>query len=130
MPRIPLTAQALAAAMNAELYRRGVPAFVRVLAVVRAPAGEGVDGADWTFSLERSPVPLHDDGTATRYAEALFRYEDEVDAVARWAAERFDAVWEADAPRLAIFIPAPEPEAPRVPRIGEPVAMENGTGGD
>jgi hypothetical protein len=130
MPRIPLTAQALAAAMNAELYRRGVPAFVRVLAVVRAPAGEGVDCADWTFSLERSPVPLHDDATAARYAEALFSYEDEVDAVARWAAERFQAVWEAAAPRGPAFIPAPEPAAPHVPRIGERVAAENGTGGE
>lgn len=127
MPRIPLTAHALAAAMNAELYRRGVPAFVRVLAVVRAPGGEGVDGADWTFSLERSPVPLHDDATAARYAEALFRHEDEVDAVARWAAERFQAVWEAEVPREAIFIPAPEP---RVSRIGGTVAAENGTGGE
>lgn len=130
MPRIPLTVQALAAAMNAELYRRGVPAFVRVLAVVRAPAGEGVRGADWTFSLERSPVPMHDDGTAARYAEGLFRYEDEVDAVARWAAERFDAVWEADPPRLAIFIPAPEPARLRVPRFGERVGAENRTGGE
>jgi hypothetical protein len=130
MPRIPVSAQALAAAMNAELYRRGVPAFVRVLAVVRTPAGEGVDGADWTFSLERSPVPMHDDTTAERYAEALFRYEDEVDAVARWAAERFEAAWEAEAPRVPIFIPAPEPGVPCVPRIGERVVAENGTGGE
>jgi hypothetical protein len=130
MPRIPLSAQALAAAMNAELYRRGVPAFVRVQAVVRAPAAEGVDGADWMFSLERSPVPLHEDATATRYAEALFRYEDEVDAVARWAAERFEAAWEQEAPRGAVFIPAPEPGVPRAPRIGERVAAENGTGGE
>jgi hypothetical protein len=128
MPRIPLSAAALAAAMNAELYRRGVPAFVRVQAVVRAPAGEGVDGGDWTFALERSPVPLHEDATAARYAEALFRHEDEVDAVARWAAERFEAVWEAEAPRGAVFIPAPEPGVPRVPRIGQPVAAENRTG--
>ena len=83
MPRIPLSAQALAAAMNAELYRRGVPAFVRVVEVVRAPEGEGTGGADWTFALERSPVPLHGDDTAARYAQALFRYDDEVDAVAR-----------------------------------------------
>ncbi|HEX6372696.1 MAG TPA: hypothetical protein VF006_27495 [Longimicrobium sp.] len=130
MPRIPLTAQALAAAMNAELYRRGVPAFVRVDAVVRVPAGEGAEGADWTFSLERSPVPLHDDATAARYAEALFRYEAEVDAVARWAAERFQAEWEEEAPRGPVFIPAPEPGVPRVPRVGEPVAAENGTGGE
>jgi hypothetical protein len=130
MPRIPLSAQALAAAMNAELYRRGVPAFVRVEAVVRAPAGEGADGAGWTFSLERSPVPLHDDPTAARYAEALFRYEDAVDAVAAWAAERFQAVWEEEAPRGPVFIPAPEPGVPRVPRIGERVAAENGTGGE
>ena len=129
MPRIRVSA-ALAAAMNAELYRRGVPAFVRVEAVVRAPAGEGVEGGDWTFSLERSPVPLHDDSTAARYAEALFRYEDEVNAVARWAAARFEAAWEAEAPRGAVFIPAPEPEVPRVPRIGEPVVAENGTGGE
>lgn len=130
MPRIPLSAQALAAAMNAELYRRGVPAFVRVDAVVRAPAGEGVDGGDWRFSLERSPVTLHDDATAARYARALFRHEDAVDAVARWAAERFQAVWEAEVPRAAVFIPAPEPGVSRVPHIGEPVAAENGTGGE
>jgi hypothetical protein len=130
MPRIPLSAQALAAAMNAELYRRGVPAFVRVQTVVQAPAGEGVDGADWTFSLERSPVPLHEDATAARYAEALFRYEDEVDTVARWAAERFEAAWEEKAPRGPVFIPAPEPGVSRVPRIGKPVAAENGTGGE
>jgi len=130
MPRIPVSAQALAAAMNAELYRRGVPAFVRVEAVVRAPAGEGVDGGGWTFSLERSPVPLDDDATAARYAEALFRYEDPVDAVARWAAERFEAAWEAEAPTGAVFIPAPEPAVPGVPRISQTVAAENGTGGE
>ena len=130
MPRIPLSAQALAAAMNAELYRRGVPAFVRVEAVVRAPAGEGADGAGWTFSLERSPVPLHDDTTAVRYAQALFRYEDQVDAVAAWAAERFEAVWEEAVPRGPVFIPAPETWVPRVPRIGERVAAENRTGGE
>ena len=130
MPRIPLSAQALAAAMNAELYRRGVPAFVRVEAVVRAPAGEGTDGADWTFSLERSPVPLHDDAAAARYAEALFRYQDEVDAVAAWAAARFEAVWEEEAPRGRVFIPAPEPGVARVSRIGERVAAENRTGGE
>jgi hypothetical protein len=130
MPRIPLSAQALAAAMNAELYRRGVPVFVRVDAVVRAPAGEGVGGGDWTFSLERSPVPLDDDTTAARYADSLFRHEDDVDAVARWAAERFQALWEAEAPRGPIFIPAPEPGALGVARIGEPVAAENGTGGE
>lgn len=130
MPRIPLSAQALAAAMNAELYGRGVPAFVRVDAVVRAPAGEGVGGGDWTFSLERSPVPLDDDATAARYAGALFRHEDDVDAVARWAAERFQAVWEAEVPRGPVFIPAPEPGVPRIPRIGAPVAAEHGTGGE
>lgn len=130
MPRIPLSPQALAAAMNAELYRRGVPAFVRVEAVVRAPAGEGTAGAGWTFSLERSPVPLHDDTVAARYADALFRYEDEVGAVAAWAAERFQAAWEEEAPRVPVFIPAPEPGVPRVPRIGERVAAENGTGGE
>jgi hypothetical protein len=129
MPRTPLSAQALAAAMNAELFRRGVPAFVRVEAVVRAPAGEGADGADWTFSLERSPVPLQDDATAARFARALFRWENEVDAVARWAAERFAVAWEEPGPRAAVFIPAPDP-VPRVPRPGEPVAAENGTGGE
>ncbi|HYR10606.1 MAG TPA: hypothetical protein VEQ60_22710 [Longimicrobium sp.] len=116
--------------MNAELYRRGVPAFVRVQTVVRAPAGEGVEGGDWTFALERSPVPLHDDATAERYAEALFGYEAEVEAVARWAAERFQAAWEEEAPREAIFIPAPSPGVPRVPRIGQPVAAEHRTGGE
>jgi hypothetical protein len=130
MSRIPVSAQAVAAAMNAELYGRGVPAFVRVEAVVRAPAGEGIDGADWTLSLERSPVPLHDDATAARYAEALFRYEDAVDAVAQWAADRFQVAWKEEAPRRAVFIPAPEPGAARVPRIGERVAAENGTGGE
>jgi hypothetical protein len=129
MPRTPVSAQALAAAMNAELYRRGVPAFVRVEAVVRAPAGEGADGADWTFSLERSPVPLQDDATAERYARALFRYEDEVDAVARWAAERFAVAWAEEGSRGALFIPAPQAE-PRVPRKGDRVAAENGTGGE
>ncbi len=126
MPRIPLSAQALAAARNAELYRRGVPAFVRVQAVVRAPAGVGVEGGDWTFSLERSPVPLHDDGTAARYAGALFRHEDAMDAVARWAAERFEVVWEMEAPREAVFIPRAGAGVSRVPRIGEPVAAESG----
>lgn len=130
MPRIPLNAQALAAAMNAELYRRGVPAFVRVDAVVRAPAGEGAAGGGWTFSLERSPVPLHDDATAARYAQALFRYEAPVQAVAEWAAERFAVPWEDEAPRGAVFIPAPEPAGRRVPKVAEPVAAKNGTGGE
>lgn len=130
MPRIPLSAQALAAAMNAELYRRGVPAFVRVQEVVRAPAGEGVGGGDWTFSLERSPVPLHDDATAARYAQALFLYDGQVDAVGHWAAERFAVAWDGDDARGAVFIPAPEPAAPRVPRRGEPVGAKNGTGGE
>lgn len=130
MPRIPLSAQALAAAMNAELYRRGVPAFVRVQAVVRVPAGEGIDGGDWTFALERSPVPLHGDDTAARYAQALFRYDDEVDAVARWAAERFAVTWDEEPACGAVFIPAPEPAVPRSPHRGEPVAAEKGTGGE
>ncbi|HEX5871656.1 MAG TPA: hypothetical protein VFY65_14615, partial [Longimicrobium sp.] len=60
----------------------------------------------------------------------LFRYEDELDAVARWAAERFEAVWEAEAPRVPVFIPAPEPDVRRVPRIGERVGAENRTGGE
>ena len=128
MPRLTLTAQALAAAMNAELYRRGVPAFVRVGDVVRAPAGEGTGGADWTFAVERSPVPLHDDATAARYAEALFAYEDEVHAVAEWAVQRFAVAWDP-VPRGPVFIPCPEP-APQPPAIGEPVAAENGTGGE
>ena len=128
MPRIPLSAQALQAALNAELYRRGVPAFVRVEAVVRAPAGEGADGADWTFSLQRSPVPLHDDATAARYAAALFASEEVVDDLGRWAAARFQPVWEEEPPRAALFIPAPGPGV-RVPR-GKPVGAESGTGGE
>jgi hypothetical protein len=130
MSRIPLSAAALAAAMNAELYRRGVPAFVRVQAVVRAPAAEGVEGGDWTFSLERSPVSLDDDATAARYAEALFRHEEAVDAVAQWAAERFEAVWEDEVPRAPVFIPAPETGVPRMPRIAQPVPAQNRTGGE
>lgn len=128
MPRLTLSAQALAAAMNAELYRRGVPAFVRVGDVVRAPAGEGTGGGDWSFALERSPVPLHDDETAARYAEALFAYEDEVDAVSRWAAERFAVAWDP-VPRGPVFIPSPAPVL-SPPEKGEPVAAENGTGGE
>jgi hypothetical protein len=128
MPRLTLSPQALAAALNAELYRRGVPAFVRVGDVVRAPSGEGRGGTDWTFSLERSPVPLHDDATAARYAEALFRYEDEVHAVAEWAVQRFAVAWDA-APRGPVFIPCPEP-AGFPPEKGEPVAAENRTGGE
>jgi hypothetical protein len=128
MPRLTLSAQALAAAMNAELYRRGVPAFVRVRDVVRAPAGEGTGGADWTFALERSPVPLHDDATAARYAEALFRYEDEVHAIAEWAVQRFAVAW-YPVPRGPVFIPSPGPVL-QPPQRGEPVPAENGTGGE
>lgn len=128
MRRIALSASELAAALNAELYRRGVPAFVRVGEVVRAPAGEGAGGEDWTFSLERSPVPLHDDGTAACYAEALFRYEAEVEALAEWAAARFCVAWDP-APRRAVFIPSPEP-AVRPPQPGRPVGAENTTGGE
>lgn len=123
MYRITLSAQALAAAMNAELYRRGVPSFVRVDAVVRAPAGEGAGGADWAFSIERSPVPLHDDATAARYAQALFGFERQVDEVARWAVDRFSVAWD-EAPRPAVFVPsethgapATKPDAP-VPSAG------------
>lgn len=128
MHRITLSAQALAAAMNAELYRRGVPAFVRVDAVVRAPAGEGAGGADWAFSIERSPVPLHDDATAARYADALFGFERQVDEVARWAADRFSVAWE-EAPRPAVFIPAEVHGAP-APRPVDAVPAENGSAGD
>ena len=129
MPRITLSASALAAAMNAELYRRGVPAFVRVGAVVRAPAGEGTGGADWAFGVERSPVPLDDEATAQRYAAALFSWDDEVDAVARWAAERFAVAWGDQAPRGAVFIPAPEP-AVHPARRGEPVGARKAAGGE
>jgi hypothetical protein len=128
MPRLTLSAQALVAAMNAELYRRGVPAFVRVLGVVRAPAGQGTGGSDWTFALERSPVPLHDDGTAARYAEALFGYEEEVADVAEWAAERFAVAWD-EVPRVAVFIPSPPHGAPTRP-ADAPVAAEKTTGGE
>ncbi|HEY0020431.1 MAG TPA: hypothetical protein VGC13_29305 [Longimicrobium sp.] len=129
MPRITLSASALAAALNADLYRRGVPAFVRVDQVVRAPAGEGVDGADWVFGLERSLVPLDDDATAERYATALFTWEDEVDAAARWAAQRFAIAWDEDAPREAVFIPAPEPAA-HPARRGRPVGARKAAGGE
>lgn len=115
--------------MNAELYRRGVPAFVRVGQVVRAPAGEGIDGADWAFGLERSPVPLDDDATAERYAAALFTWEDEVDATAQWAAERFAVAWDEEAPHGAVFIPAPEPAA-HPARRGEPVGARKAAGGE
>lgn len=126
MSRIALNASALAAAMNAELYRRGVPAFLRVDKIVRAEP----QGAEWTFSLERSPVPLDDDATADRYADGLFRWEDEVDAVAAWAAERFTVAWEdAAPPRGEIFIPAPEPAA-RPAHRGAAVGAENRTGGE
>jgi hypothetical protein len=128
MPRIALSAQAVAAAMNAELYRRGVPAFVRVVEVVRAPAGEGTGGMDWTFAMERSPVPLHDDSTAARFAAAFFGYERDVGAVAEWAAERFDVTWE-EAPRAAVFIPSPEHGAP-FPAPATPVPAEKTTGGE
>lgn len=125
MSRIALNASALAAAMNAELYRRGVPAFVRVDRIVRAEP----HGAEWTFSLERSPVPLDDDATAERFAAGLFRWEDEVDAVAAWAAERFTVAWEDDeAPRGEILISAPEPAAR--PAHRETVGAKNRTGGE
>jgi hypothetical protein len=124
MSRIAINPSALAAAMNAELYRRGVPAFVRVGRIVRAEPR----GAEWTFSLERSPVPLDDDETAERFAAGLFRWEDEVDAVARWAAERFTVAWDEPAQRREIFIPAPEPAAR--PAHREAVGAENGTGGE
>ncbi len=113
--------------MNAELYRRGVPAFVRVVEVVRAPAGE--NGVDWTFALERSPVPLHDDATAARYAEALFSYEQAVDEVAAWAADRFAIAWDEAPARVAVFIPSPLHAAPPQP-AGAPVHAEKTTGGD
>lgn len=128
MPRLTLSAPALAAAMNAELYRRGVPAFVRVREVVRAPAGEGQRGGDWSFALERSPVPLDDDDTADRFAGALFAYEAQVAEVAAWAAARFDVAWDAAA-RGAVFIPSPVHGAPPAEK-GETVAVENGTGGE
>jgi hypothetical protein len=130
MPRLTLSAQAVAAAMNAELYRRGVPAFVRVAEVVPAAAGEGLGGTDWTFALERSPVPLHDDATTTRYAEALFGYEAEVEAVAAWAAERFAVAWDAAPAREAVFIPSPVHAGPPPRPAGAPVPAEKTTGGD
>jgi hypothetical protein len=127
MSRIALDASALAAAMNAELYRRGVPAFVRVDRIVRVGPGS----SEWTFSLERCPVPLEDDDMAARYAAGLFRWEDEVDAVAGWAAQRFTVVWDHAAARGEVFIPAPEPEAaPRPVHRKEPVGAKNGTGGE
>jgi hypothetical protein len=130
MLRLTLSAQAVAAAVNAELYRRGVPAFVRVADVVRAPAGEGTGGTEWTFALERSPVPLHDDATATRYAEALFAYEDQVEAVAAWAVERFAVAWDAAPAREAVFIPSPVHAARPPDRTGTPMPAERTTGGD
>lgn len=128
MRRITLSAQALAAEMNAELVRRGVPAFVRVAEIVRVPADAG--GADWTFALERSPVPLHDDGTAARFAEALFGYEGELDALAAWAADRFTVEWEPASAREAIFIPSPVHAGPSTQRRGARAGAENGAGGD
>lgn len=133
MRRIMLSASALAAAMNAELYRRGVPAFVRVGEVVRAPATDG--GAGWSFALERSPVPLHDDATATRFAEALFGYEAEVDAVAAWAADRFTVAWEPAPAREAVFIPSRLHGSPHRVRAsavpnGEPAASAEPTSAD
>ena len=128
MRRITLPANALVAAMNAELYRRGVPAFVRVAEVVRAPAEAGE--ADWSFALERSPVPLHDHATAGRFAEALFGYEVEVDAVAEWAAERFTVAWEEAPAREAVFIPSPVHAGAAPHRTVEPVAAEKTARGD
>lgn len=128
MPRLTLSAQALAAAMNAELYRRGVPAFVRFADVVRVPAGEGMDGADWDFALERSPVPLRADDTAARYAEALFGYADEVEEVAVWAAQRFAVAWDEAPRREAVFVPSPEHGVSAPARAGERVHAENRTG--
>jgi predicted 3-demethylubiquinone-9 3-methyltransferase (glyoxalase superfamily) len=113
--------------MNAELYRRGVPAFVRVLEVVRAPAMEGEP--DWSFALERSPVPLHDDDTAARYAEALFSYEREVDEVAAWAADRFAVAWDEAPARVAVFIPSPV-HAAYPQRAEAAVPAEKTAGGD
>ena len=130
MRPLTLSAPAVAAAMNAELYRRGVPAFVRVAEVVRAPAGQGTGGTDWSFALERTPVPLHDDATATRYAEALFAYEDEVAAVAEWAAERFAVAWEEAPARGAVFIPSPVHAGASPQPAGAPVPAQKTTGGD
>lgn len=113
--------------MNAELYRRGVPAFVRVVEVVRAPVGEG--GTDWTFALERSPVPLHEDATATRYAAALFSYEQEVDEVAAWAADRFAVDWDEVPARVPVFIPSPVHAAYPQPAEAA-LPAEKTTGGD
>ncbi len=113
--------------MNAELYRRGVPAFVRVLEVVRAPADPAAP--DWTFALECSPVPLHDDATAARYAEALFSYEREVDEVAAWAAGRFSIAWDEAPARVPIFIPSPVHAAHPQP-AGAAVPAEKTAGGD
>ncbi|HST59765.1 MAG TPA: hypothetical protein VLK84_13770, partial [Longimicrobium sp.] len=106
---------------------RGVPAFVRVLEVVRAPADPGAP--DWTFALECSPVPLHDDDTAARYAEALFSYEQEVDEVAAWAADRFDVAWDEVPAHAAVFIPSPVHAAPLQPTEA-PVPAEKMAGGD
>ena len=128
MRRITLSAQALAAAMNAELYRRGVPASVRVGEVVRVETAR--DGADWSFALERSPVPLHDDTTAARFAEALFGYEAEVGAVAAWAAGRFSVTWEPVPVCEAVFIPSPVHAGPAHGRAGAQAIAENRAGGD
>lgn len=124
MRRITLSASALSAAMNAELYLRGVPAFVRVAEVVRAQAAPG-----WSFALERSPVPLHDHGTAERFAEGLFGYEREVDAVAAWAAERFTVAWDAAPAREPVFIPSPVHAGAPPPSAGQPVVVKNTTAG-
>lgn len=126
MPRVPLSARAVAAAMNAELYRRGVPAFVRVLEVVRARAVD--DEPDWTFALECSPVPLHDD-TATRYADALFGYERDVAEVASWAADRFAIAWDEVPAGVPVFIPSPVHAAHPLP-TGVPVPADKTTGGE
>lgn len=128
MLRLTLSAPAVAAAMNAELYRRGVPAFVRVAEVVRATPD--ARGTDWTFALERSSVPLHDDGTAARFAESLFGYEAEVEAVAAWAAERFAVAWDEAPARDPVFIPSPVHAGPVPKRTGAPVPAEKTTGGD
>ena len=113
--------------MNAELYRRGVPALVRVAEVVRAPAYPGAP--DWTFALDRSPVPLCADDTAARYAEALFRYEGEVAEVAAWAADRFAVEWDEVPARAAVFIPSSVHAAHPQPADGQ-VPAERAARGD